>query len=112
MAVVLATPGLWLQDPSLGITWQNVLHGEQGLEIHDEIPAVASVLGHTRVEKIIDRGESKGAFIYTVTELRDSDSGRLLATSSSTEICRRDGGCGGSEAFAVQVEWRRQSAAC
>ncbi|NGO54679.1 MaoC family dehydratase [Allomesorhizobium camelthorni] len=95
MAVVLATPGFWLQDESLGIIWENVLHGEQGFELHDILPVEGAVIGTTRVNDILDRGAEKGAFIYSTNELREASTGRKIATLTSTDVCRSNGGFGG-----------------
>ncbi|MES0003331.1 3-alpha,7-alpha,12-alpha-trihydroxy-5-beta-cholest-24-enoyl-CoA hydratase [Mesorhizobium sp. M0051] len=94
MATVLATPGFWHQDESLGITWENVLHGEQGFELHEVLPVEGAVIGTTKVLDILDRGD-KGAFIYSSNELREPSTGRKIATLTSTEVCRSNGGFGG-----------------
>ena len=43
MAAVLGTPGFWLRDPATGVDWKNVLHGEQGIELHRPLPVAATV---------------------------------------------------------------------
>jgi len=101
MAVVLAGPGFWLQDADTGVDWVKVLHGEQGVTIHKSIPAEGSVIGRTRVTEIIDKGEGRGALLYTEKKLFDRKSGDLLATCDSTAFCRGDGGFGGPEKRAL-----------
>ncbi|TCN17955.1 MaoC family dehydratase [Sinorhizobium americanum] len=94
MASILGTPGFWLQDASLGVKWENVLHGEQGFELHDVLPVEGAVIGTSKVLNILDRGADKGAFIYSSNELREASTGRKIATLTSTEICRSNGGFG------------------
>ncbi|MDO5371685.1 MaoC family dehydratase, partial [Paracoccus sp. (in: a-proteobacteria)] len=43
----------------------------------------------------IDKGEGKGALLYTEKELRDAETGTLLATTRNTTFLRGDGGFGG-----------------
>ena len=43
MAVIMATPGFWLSELKYGFTWQKLLHGEQGLQIHKPLPVEAEV---------------------------------------------------------------------
>ncbi len=52
MPVVLGTPGFWVKEPDSGVTWQSVLHGEQGLTIDRPLPATGTVIGRTTVESI------------------------------------------------------------
>ena len=98
MAAVLGTPGFWLRDPATGVDWKKVLHGEQGIEWHRPLPVAGTVLAQTRVTRIIDKGEGRGALIYTEREILDSHSGEPLATLSATTVARGDGGCGGPRA--------------
>src|SRR5262245_21441839 len=57
MAVVLASPGFWLQRPGAGVNWKAVLHGEQGLTLHRPLPPSGTVVGKMRIEEIIDKGQ-------------------------------------------------------
>jgi acyl dehydratase len=100
MCVVLGTPGFWIKDPASGITWQKVLHGEQGFVLHQPLPAAATVVARNRVRDLVDKGEGKGALIYVEREIREKASGAMLATLTSTYFCRADGGFGGSTADA------------
>ena len=94
MPVVLASPGFWVRDPDTGISWQKLLHGEQGLEIHAPLPCAATVTGKTRVTAIIDKGD-KGAFIYSQREIFNKADNQLLATLTATTVARADGGFNG-----------------
>jgi acyl dehydratase len=95
MAVVLAHTGQWSKNPETGINWKLLLHGEQGMVIHKPLPAAATVVGRTVIDEIIDKGKDKGALIYSRREIRDKETGVLLASSSSTSFLRGDGGFGG-----------------
>ena len=98
MAVVLAYPGFWLKDPATGVDWKKVLHGEQGLKIHELLPAAGTVTGVTRIDALIDKGAGKGALLYSTREIRDKLSGKLLAEVSGCGFLRGDGGFGGPAA--------------
>jgi len=94
MAVVLASPGFWARDPETGIVWQKVLHGEQGIEIHNPLPPEATVIARTKVTEVLDKGEGKGALIYTTRTLCDKADGKKLATLTSSTFARGNGGFG------------------
>ncbi len=96
MAVVLAYPGFFLKEPQFGVDWVKVLHGEQGIEIHKPLPAEGHVVGETRFTEIIDKGEGRGALLYSERKVFEKKSGDLLATLSSTTFARGDGGFGGT----------------
>jgi acyl dehydratase len=95
MAVVLAYPGFWLKDPATGVDWKKVLHGEQGLKIHEPLPAAGTVVGVTRIDALVDKGTGKGALLYSTREVREKASGKLLAEVTSCGFLRGDGGFGG-----------------
>ena len=95
MAAVLGKPGFWLRDPETGVNWKRVVHGEQGIVLHNPLPTAATILAQTRVTEIIDKGEGGNAMIYTQRELSNKTTGEPLATLSSTTIARSAGGFGG-----------------
>ncbi len=95
MAVVLAYPGFFLKKPEFGVDWVKVLHGEQGIEIHKTLPATGHVVGETRITEIIDKGEGRGALIFSDRKIFDKSNGDHLATLTSTTFARGDGGFGG-----------------
>ncbi len=96
---VLGYPGFWPKaHPELGITWQRLLNGEQGIEIHRPFPPSGEVVGSMTIERIVDKGVGKGMLIYTRRDVRDQASGDLLCTVSNTMFCRADGGFGGPTA--------------
>jgi len=57
LAVVLAGPGGWVRNAQTGVNWRQVLHGEQSLIIHRPLKAQGEVIGRTRIDDVIDKGE-------------------------------------------------------
>lgn len=96
MAAVLAAPGFWQREPQFAIEWQKVLHGEQSVTIHKPIPVEGEVVSEFKVEKIYDKGEGKGAVLYSSRSLHDKKSGTHLATIQQGSFLRGNGGQGGS----------------
>ena len=92
MVAVLGWPGLWTQDPALGIDWKKVLNGEVRIRFHKPLPRSGLVLGHTEVTGVIDKGSAKGAVLVTERTVRDGNSGELYATVEQSTFCRGDGG--------------------
>ncbi len=97
MPVVLGYPGFWMKTPAAGIDWMKILHGEQGLRIHQAIPTSGTVIGRTRVKAIVDKGKGKGALVYQERTITDKASGAPLATVDHVTFCRADGGGGKSD---------------
>lgn len=95
MAAVMCTPGFWVRDPESGIDWHKVLHGEMGIELHQPLPAEATITARNRVVDIIDKGEGKGALLFQERTVTDKATGTPLATLTSTTFARGDGGFGG-----------------
>lgn len=94
MAVVLGHPGFWLGNPATGVDAVRIVHGEQSLTLHHPLPVEGEIIARTRVTGLVDKGEGKGALLYSEKELRDAD-GTLLAVTGSTTFLRGDGGFGG-----------------
>ncbi len=95
MAVVLAGPGAWSTNPETGINWKMVLHGEQGVVLHRPLPPAGTVVARTVIDEIIDKGAGRGALIYSHRDIRNKETGELLASLASTSFLRGDGGFGG-----------------
>ncbi|HEY9280018.1 MAG TPA: MaoC/PaaZ C-terminal domain-containing protein [Eoetvoesiella sp.] len=93
--VVLGHPGPWNANPESGIDRKKVVHGEQTVEIHRPFPVSATVRGVNRIKDVIDKGEGKGALVYTERKIYDESTGELLATLNATSFCRANGGFGG-----------------
>lgn len=98
MAAVLAGPGFWAREPDTGIAWQKVLHAEQEIVMHRPLAASGSLVAQTRVTGVVDKGEAKGAIIYSERTLRDAKTGESAATLRNTTFARGNGGCGGDDA--------------
>lgn len=93
MASVLASPGFWMRDKKeLGIDAVKLVHGEQSVTVHAALPPAGTVIGRTRVTRIVDKGEGKGAIIQTAKDILDEASGLLMATVEQAVFCRGDGG--------------------
>ena len=87
----------WLRHPELGVTWAKVVHGEQGLVLHQPVAPQGSVIGRTRIVDVVDKGPGMGALVYSEREISDKTSGRRLATLTQTTFCRADGGFSGAK---------------
>lgn len=103
MAAVLASPGFWMRDRTeLGIDFLKLVHGEQAVTLHAPLPAAARVVGQSRVTRIVDKGEGKGAVLHAEKLITDEATGTLLATAEQVLFLRGDGGFskqgGGDEA--------------
>src|ERR1041384_2327529 len=94
-ALVQGYSPYWLRNPQSGVTWNKVVHGEQGMILHQPVAPKGVVIGATRIVEVIDKGEGKGALVYSVRQVTDKASGALLATLTQTTFCRADGGFGG-----------------
>lgn len=92
MAVILATPGLWMHHPDSGIDMLKVVHGEQKIVLHRALPSSGTVIGTTRVTHVIDKGADKGALVIVQRQLHDKADGALLATVEQSSFCRANGG--------------------
>jgi acyl dehydratase len=94
-AAVLGYPGFWVRDLDTGIDWVRIVNGEQGVILHRPLASSGTVLGVSRITDVIDKGEGKGALVYTERAVTDKASGALIATVKQTTFCRADGGFGG-----------------
>src|SRR5262245_17561826 len=97
LPLVLGHPGFWLANPDTGVDAVRVVHGEQGITLHAPLPIEGAVIGKTRVTGIVDKGEGRGALLYSEKELRDATTDALYATTRSTTFLRGDGGFGGPD---------------
>jgi acyl dehydratase len=97
MAAILAYPGLWIREPDTGIDWERGLHSEQGVEFLKPLPVAGEVRARTRVTGIFDKGEGRGALIYTERTGIDAASGDELFRVHHTTFALGDGGFGGPD---------------
>lgn len=96
-ALVQGYSPFWLRDADFGLTWTHVVHGEQGLVLHRPVAPQGTVIGCNRIVDVVDKGEGKGALIYSERKVSDKATGALLATLTQTTFCRGDGGFGGPQ---------------
>lgn len=85
----------WLRDGNYGLTFSHAVHGEQSIVLHAPVATSGTVIGQERVVDVVDKGEGKGALVYSERTITDKASGKLLATLMQTTFCRADGGFGG-----------------
>ncbi|PTW62619.1 acyl dehydratase [Breoghania corrubedonensis] len=97
MPLVLGHPGFWLARPDTGVDAVRLVHGEQWISLHHPLPAQGTVIGRTRVTGLVDKGEGRGALLYSEKQLINAETGLLYATTGSTTFLRGDGGFGGPE---------------
>jgi acyl dehydratase len=95
MSCVLAAPGFWQREEQFAVDWRKVLHGEQSVTVHRPLPSEGSVHAVMTIEAIYDKGEGKGALVYSVRDLFDKSTGDLLATVKQGSFLRGNGGQGG-----------------
>jgi acyl dehydratase len=94
-ASVIGDPNDFLHDPAFGVTGFPNVHGDQTITIHAPIPAAGRVTSQTRIEGLYDRGEGSHGILILVEDLKDADSGKLLATLRQTDVLIGAGGFGG-----------------
>lgn len=92
MAAVLCRIPL-LRD--CGYDYTKVLHGEMKLALHRPLPPEGELVADARVVEAYDKGEGKGALIYSETTARLKSDGQPLFTATSATFARGDGGFGG-----------------
>jgi acyl dehydratase len=95
MAIILGYPGAWHVQADVDITRSHVVHGEQGFNIRRALPVEGTVIGHTEIESVIDKGKDRGALVFTRSTVRDKSSGVVYCELTTTSFCRADGGFGG-----------------
>ncbi|MGR8947535.1 MAG: MaoC/PaaZ C-terminal domain-containing protein [Gammaproteobacteria bacterium] len=95
MSLVIGYPGFWMREPEYGFKWQQVLHAEEELIIHEPLPVAGTLIGETFIDEVVDRGKEKGVFVYSRKELTDAVTGKQYATVVSNTLARGDGGFGG-----------------
>ena len=92
MAVVLNAMGAGM--PSLGdFNPAMLVHGEQSVELHREIPVKGTLRSTGKVEAIYDKG--KGAVIVMSTSAVLADTSEPLFTNTMSVFIRGEGGWGG-----------------
>jgi acyl dehydratase len=70
-----------------------LVHGEQAIELHSEIPPDGTVLTSSRIAAVYDKGS--GALIVAEAKSVDTATGQPLFTTRSSLFIRGEGGWGG-----------------
>lgn len=94
MAVVLASTGIIRKT---GVDFAKVLHGEQRLTLHRQLPVAGELLANSRVAAVYDKGPGKGAVLLLETVARSAADDAPLFSFVMTIMARGDGGFGGPE---------------
>lgn len=94
LAVVLAAPPFWFDEPELGIDWKRVLNAGQDLLLERPLPVEGSVSTELSIDAVWDKGREKGAIMESTRTLLDS-AGAKLAHIRQTHFLRGNGGFGG-----------------
>ncbi|MDD3443939.1 MAG: MaoC/PaaZ C-terminal domain-containing protein [Zavarzinia sp.] len=94
-AVTLATLGMWVKEPALGIDWHRLVHSAQAATFHAPLPANAEVRARARVTEVADRGAGKGAVVTLERVIEDATNGTPYCTLLQTLLLRDNGGFGG-----------------
>jgi len=81
-----------------------VLHGEQELIFHNPIPPEGTLTTEGTIKHCYDKGQEKGALVVAEFETFHSNGDKLF-TSIVTVFSRLDGGFGGENAPAKEVEF-------
>ncbi|HUS96815.1 MAG TPA: MaoC/PaaZ C-terminal domain-containing protein [Hyphomicrobiaceae bacterium] len=92
MATVLTRTNL-LQG--CGYDYTKVVHGEQRLTLYRALPPEGELIADSYVTEAYDKGEGRGAVIYTDIDVRTADDNQPLYKLGSTTFARGDGGFGG-----------------
>src|SRR5438094_6902832 len=91
-AVIPSFPAMLNLGGAMDVNPAMVLHGEQRIELHAEIPTSGTITTTPMVKAIYDKG--KGALVVVETESVDQK-GRLLFRNTSGIFARGEGGFGG-----------------
>ncbi len=75
----------------LGIDVTKLVHGEQRVVLHQPLAPAGTLIGRSRVTRIVDKGEGKGAVMHVEKLLTDETSGALVATTEQLLFLRGDG---------------------
>ncbi|MDP7066463.1 MAG: MaoC/PaaZ C-terminal domain-containing protein [Acidimicrobiales bacterium] len=79
------------------IDWGRVLHGSQGVTLHQPIPVGGTVVIEESVSGIWDKGEGKNAIIETESKVSLKDTNEPLFDLRFSIVVRGSGGFGGEE---------------
>ncbi|MFX7548979.1 MaoC family dehydratase N-terminal domain-containing protein, partial [Acinetobacter baumannii] len=69
---------MW-DNAELGIDFARMVHGEQSVHIRGHLPPSGTVIGKSRVARLVDKGDGKGAIMHVEKELWDEGTNQLGA---------------------------------
>ena len=93
MGVVLNAGGQGIFEALGSFDLAALVHGEQSITLHREIPPEGTIRGRGRIAAIYDKGSSAVVVLESETVL--ADTGEPLFTSSNSMFIRGEGGWGG-----------------
>lgn len=79
------------------LDWGRLLHGSQGITLHQPIPVDGTVVIYDKIAGIWDKGEGKNAIIETEANATLKDTGEPLFDVRGSMVIRGSGGFGGEE---------------
>lgn len=94
-AVTLASPGMWIRDPSFGIDFPKLVHSAQAVSFERPLPSTGTVTSTPSIASVYDRGVGRGALVVLERDVIDAESGERYAHIEQTLLLRGDGGFGG-----------------
>ena len=80
-----------------------LVHGEQGIELLDEIPPGGEIESKGEIKAIWDKGNA--AIVETASESVDAKTGKVLLRTSSSMFIRGEGGWGGDRGSSSRIEY-------
>lgn len=92
---VICSPAFGAAGKIGQFNWAMLLHGSQGVRLHEPLPPAGKLSVVSEVVDIQDKGEGKNAVVMLRGRGSDPDSGRLIAETSTTFVVRGAGGFGG-----------------
>jgi len=93
MGVVLGIAGSSTISAIGSFDMANLVHGEQGITLHREIPTTGSITVQGRVTGIFDKGS--GAVVTLASDCTDATTGEPLFSTTTSLFIRGEGGWGG-----------------
>ena len=102
MAVILGGGGAPM-DKIGDFNRANMLHGEQGIELLDEIPAEGKIESTGKIAAIWDKGNA--AVVETISESINVDTGKALLRTRSMLFRRGEGGWGGDRGPSEKIDF-------
>ena len=94
MAAVIAPARPWLRQ--VGIDVKAGLHATEAMHFNRPLPSAGAVRASFMIDRVIDKGSGKGAFIVLKQQIVDDSSGMHLCRLATTIFVRGGGGFGGS----------------